>query len=162
MKIAPNFEVTQFEKLEIGDLFIYDFEGGASAGIKVVGPNQNGKLGALLLGPNFPGTQVSPHLIAAPKKSVVSFGKDFTVQFPIAPAFWAINEAPLDNAWMVLDDMKRVFFRVPYDENGDCFVDVNTGNISNLPSSDIFAYPKSWKIIIAMDSGETHVLVQQN
>ena len=162
MKIAPNFEVKSFEKLEAGDLFIYDFEGGASAGLKIIDPKHDGHIGALLLGPNFPSSQVGPHLTVAPNKAVVSFGKDFTIQFPIAPAFWVINEAPTSETWMVVDDMKCVYFRVPYGEQGDCFVDANSGKIIKTLSSDFCAYPKSWKVAIVTESGETHVLVQHN
>jgi hypothetical protein len=162
MKIAPNFEVKSFEKLEAGDLFIYDFEGGASAGLKVSDPHHDGHVGALLLGPNFPNGQVGPHLSVAPEKAVVCFGKDFTIQLPIAPAFWAINETAPSDGWMVIDDMKCIYFRVPYGEQGDCFVDANTGKITTGPSSDVCAYPKSWKIAIAIDGGEAHVLVQHS
>jgi len=162
MKIAPNIVVKHFDELDAGDLFIYDFEGGASAGIKIIDPGQNGDLGALLLGPQFPGEQNAPHLIAAPKKTVVSFGKDFTIALPIAPAFWAINEAPTSVASMVIDATNCVYFRVSHEEQGDRLIDVNTGKISNGPASDIFAFPKSWKIVIGKDSGEAHVLVQQN
>jgi hypothetical protein len=162
MKIAPNIVVKHFDELAAGDLFIYDFEGGASAGIKIVDPQHSGDLGALLLGPQFPGEQTTPHMIANLDKSVVSFGKEFTITLPIAPAFWAINETPSSTASMVIDGSNSIYFRIPQEGQGDSLIDVSTGKVTNGPASDVFAFPKSWKIVIAMDSGETHVLVQQN
>jgi hypothetical protein len=159
MDIKPALQVTRLEKLTPGDLFIFDWSGGQSAAIKITDPKENGQKLTLLLGPAFTGTGNAggPELIQEQRISVVSFGTNYTIRFPVSPTDWMINEKPTVGAYMATNG-NDVFFRIPTPQ-WELYINLKNGELCGAIPQGILAYTKAWEIVIP-DADTPRVVVK--
>jgi hypothetical protein len=153
MRVEPQLKINRFEQLEVGDLFVADFEGGCCFALKVIDPERDGDTLILPLGPSFP-RELSPgQFVVSPERTCISFGKDYSVRLPADVNGWSIEDEP-DFAQLALvvtqgniyiransNPRKGIFHR--------CFVGLHDGRVLYGGVSQIRAYATRWEIVVA-------------
>lgn len=138
MNIKPALTIEKFENLSPGDLFIFDWGTDSSVAIKIINPMENGRVLNLLIGPG------EPKIATEQPWDVISFGAHYTVQLPVTPEEWVLNEQTAGNANMGTNG-NDVYFKLQL-PSSVIYVDIIKGEICRGKPSGILAYTKAWKI----------------
>ncbi len=131
MDIEPKFEMTCFERLSAGDLFIFSDQNGPCTGIAVDDPTSSAK-SAVLLGPSFPPEVAHPPLLGIRSgTTVLSFGKGYAVRLPCRPNGWLSTEPGPDKQCLVVTEyglyMRAYFLLYHVRKFCPCYVGIQDG-----------------------------------
>jgi hypothetical protein len=130
MMIAPKLVVTRYAQLEAGDLCIFPDGDASFVALKVQKPD--GDILVVPIGPRFPGGFEDPSLIDAPAATVLSFGKEYTLQLPTRPESWSF-ETPGPQTHCIVLTAEGAFLRVNFGLQGQgfrpCYIAMATGTI---------------------------------
>ena len=149
MNIKPTFVTTKFLDLSPGDLFIFQYGKDKCPAIRLFDPVTNGREMMVVLGPTLTPNSEGPELVGELPLSVMSFGKDYTVQLPVRVEDWVIEEQPIDS---LATNGKDVYFYLqsPF---GGIYIDLKKGELCDAKPKGIFAFTKAWKI--GLQDGDT-------
>ena len=151
MEVSPPVNITRFEQLEPGDLFIYMSDRGSCYALKTEKTRDGDPSDILILGPEFPYDAKESALLKWQPTTVVSFGKSYQIILPTNPSAWFLNG----------DTRTAICLAVCGEDvyvctNGgsspgrffQCFVDMKTGRIIENRLPGISAYTNQWKIAL--------------
>ena len=155
MQATPKLQATRFAQLKAGELFIYEMGRTRHVALAVRNSAQDEML-VLPLGPTLPAFMTYPTLFNDPGMTVVSFGKDFALRWPVAPDAWT-SEAPTPEVTAMALNKDGAFLRCNFSPRPAdfqaCFIDLATGQVVvNQPGHaarfvkppGILAYATSW------------------
>ena len=155
MDITPTVRVDRFAQIAPGDICILDYDGTTGIALKVEDPASFGDKLILPLGPPFPPGAVGPTLMAERNATVISFGKDYTLQLPVGPDGWTGTEPPPATSCVVLAG-EGVYLRANFARQGHefqgCYVELRTGRILSGAHAyrrppGIRAYAVKWSLL---------------
>lgn len=150
--ITPKIEVTRFEQLKPGDLFICLFDEGACLALKAEDPERNGDKLILPLGPIFPAESGGiPLLLSGRGVTVISFGRDYILRMPVDASGWTARMPERNKVSMMVADGNtyiRAFFD-PSPDSKPCWVRLDNGLIAYSGIGGIPVFATSWEIVLA-------------
>ena len=149
MNIHPPLDVSRFEQLEPGDLFVFEQRGLSMLAMKTGTPSTGDRSNIALLGPEFPEGISEAYLLPWQPTTVMSFGKEFTVALPTEPRAWIFGGSTRDPVGVAVCGDKTYlcvhggpspshFFQ--------CYVEFGTGAIIEGRLTGSVAYTSQWEI----------------
>jgi len=149
MNIKPSLVTTKFRDLSHGDLFIFEYDSHKCPAIKLIDPVNDGREMMIALGPTLtPGSKV-PELVGELLLSVISFGKNYTIQLPVLAEDWVIDDQPRGS---LATNGQDVYFYLQ-SQIGGIYIDIKKGEVCKAKPQGILAYTKAWKI--GIQDGDT-------
>lgn len=160
---VSSLTVTRLAQLKPGDLFVYSHEGGSCAGIVTIDPN-NGDIGFITLGPNFPDDETGPNLQPQGNFTVLSFESRYSLDLATSADAWHFGKQVTADDFMALAD-GDAYIRLPYSDHfgktSYFFVRLRTGEILNSPPGGVIGYVRAWEITTAGDANTKPQLILQ-
>lgn len=142
MNIKPSFITAKFLDLSPGDLFIFHYGNFKCPAIRLIDPATNGRDMMIALGPTLTQDSKAPELVGELLLSVISFGKEYTIQLPVRAEDWAIDDQPIGS---LATNGKDIYFYLQ-SQFGGIYIDIKKGEICNAKPKGILAFTKAWKI----------------
>jgi len=151
MEVSPPVNITRFEQLEPGDLFIYMSKHGSCYALKTEKAKDEDPSDILILGPDFPYEPKESMLLRWQATTVVSFGKSYSIILPTKPSEWFLDgntRTPVCLAICGEDVYVCTNGGISPGHFFPCFVEVKTGKIIEKKLPGITAYTNQWKIAL--------------
>jgi hypothetical protein len=93
MDLFPTMQTSEFEKLEPGELFLFLDDRERFFAIKTAAGRFEPGERIAVIGPNFKAGNDEPFLLAWPSRTILSYGRDFSVVPSAAPEDWSYEGA---------------------------------------------------------------------
>jgi hypothetical protein len=156
MKIFPDLKLQDFDELKAGELFlIADYEAKSCFAIKTAEGT------ALILGPEFGGLVPEPMTIPMNGSVCLSYGKDFIVSFPDNSAKWSrTNPGNIAIALTKTGVYLRFNGLAGRGRYLACFLDLNSGAITEGMPDRLVAFTESWEISISSSTGQLRPILR--
>lgn len=161
MKIVPPVQVTRFEQLQPGDLFIFIERSQSFYALKTQSTGDRSEM--VLLGPTFIQEAPESILVSWQAVTVLSLGKDYSVLLPTDPGLWSLdgpNRTPVclavagDSAYICANGGQPPHRYFP------CFVEMKTGAILERSLPSIAAFTNNWEIAILSPTQPPHSILK--
>ncbi len=155
MEIIPPLQVTRFEQLKPGDLFIH-LDGKLTFYALRTHPTANGDRSTMvLLGPSFIQGYNESCILPWQPATVVSLGKNFSILPSLNPSSWLLAGSTRSPVCLAITDQSVYICTNGGHSSRDyfpCFVDVKTGEIfERRPPGSVAVFTGAWEIV-ALDS----------
>jgi len=145
---TPLARADRFDRLDGGDLFFYYHRGGSCCALLVVDPLEDDEK---LVGPfteTYP-SEFGPALVGPENRTVVSFGKNYSLRLPCARTGWSLTEPEPGRPCLLVTDSGAIFLRFGFQPRPvpsaarlpACYVDIATGAVHTNANPLRFAKP---------------------
>jgi hypothetical protein len=163
MEVFPKLQVSRFEQLKPGDLFL-SLEGTERYyAFKTAKRAQDDKNNMVLLGPHFVHGTAESFLVPWEPMTVLSLGTAFTILLSNDPKSWSSKGPDRTPVCLAIADGKTYICTNGAESPNrhfPCFVDTENGEIVEKHLPGISAYTGSWEITLSRPGNVTRTLIK--